>query len=83
MSELDIHLDSIKENHEEMKMMIEQLVKGQKLISTMMEEICNFMKQLISIGETTFDLEAREEDMIAQVDIEGLMGVMNLLISRI
>jgi hypothetical protein len=44
-----------------MKMMIEQLVKGQKLISTMMEEICDFMKQSISVGETTFDSEARRK----------------------
>ncbi len=60
-----------------MKMMIEQLVKGQKFISAMMEEICAFMKNLISVDAATFDSKVWEEDLITQVDIEGLMGVMN------
>ncbi len=65
MSELKIHLNSIKDNHEEMKMRIDQLVMGQKLIFAIMEEICVFMKQSISASAATFDLEAREEDLIA------------------
>lgn len=49
-----------------------------------MEEICAFMKQSISANATAFDLEAREEDLIAQVDIERFMGLMNFfLISKI
>jgi hypothetical protein len=80
LSDLKVHLDSIKENHEEMKMMIEQLFKGQKFIFTMMEKKSDFMKQSISVGATAFDLEAREEDVITQVDIEGFMGAMNFFI---
>ncbi len=48
-----------------MKMRIDQLVMGQKLIFAIMEEICVFMKQSISASAATFDLEAREEDLIA------------------
>lgn len=43
----------------------------------MMEEICAFMKNLISVDAATFDSKVWEEDLITQVDIEGLMGVMN------
>lgn len=64
-----------------MKMRIDRLIKGQKLIFAIMEETCAFMKQSINANAAAFDLEAREEDLIAQVDIERFMGLMNFFLN--
>ncbi len=62
--------------------MEEDLVKGQKEMTSMMAKLFTFTKKWMPpiVPASAIDLEANNENVMAPIDVEGSIGVVRVLI---